>query len=494
MILLQNLMLPFSSPFFPLFLLLILANLKTGKNQSIAAIVYTLIFCPAYLLAMQSETAGLWLSRMTNPFITSISLFIIPSIYLYNSRIYRYFLIIPAIIPLYTIYLIIQTYTSGQTSSFVWFAVTPSWIIATMCSVLILLERIVKLSTLRKISRIMTLLILLYGGFAFRQSISDYEQMLTRRVDAKPNIMNIKETTPVLREDNRLSYLPSAPCRFSADGGYVQGCIMELTQRLLQIPFPKVIEKDPSYTAILAIALGALTTTLILLYLGARFWCGWVCPLATIGDVFDFLRKKAGLPHLKPTQPLKLSYFWTGLTVASFGSVLAGAYAYIDENGKFMGCKIPVYPFCKLCPAQQVCPVFSQGPSAYPALPGWEWMAGTFRIGCLIMLGVFLFGFMTTRRLWCRFCPMGMAGGIFNRGGMLALKKNPRKCNGCGVCNEVCPMHIHFIQEEMILEDVSNFDCIYCLECIDKCPQDQCLSLDFAGKTITESGWKEKDL
>ena len=87
---------------------------------------------------------------------------------------------------------------------------------------------------------------------------------------------------------------------------------------------------------------------------------------------------------------------------------------------------------------------------------------------------------------------MGMVGGIFNRGALLALKKEAQKCNGCGVCNEVCPMDIHSVQEEMVKEDVSSFECIYCLKCVDHCPQDGCLRLEFAGQKIMESDLARK--
>jgi polyferredoxin len=262
---------------------------------------------------------------------------------------------------------------------------------------------------------------------------------------------------------------------------------MELLQRLMQIDFTKIANGDPGEVALLAIALAAFLVIIILLYIGARWWCGWICPLSTLGDVFDTVRRWLGFPYVKPTQPLKLTYFYSGLSFASFGLLLAKLYPHIDEQGKFLGCKIPVYPFCKICPGQVVCPVASQGLDAYPSLPGMEWLFGFFRVAVLLLLGFFLVGFITARKLWCYFCPMGMIGGIFNRGGLLALKKDVRKCNGCGVCNEVCPMDIHFVQEEMEKEDVSSFDCVYCLKCVDKCPQDRCLHLEFVGKKIVES-------
>jgi polyferredoxin len=85
-------------------------------------------------------------------------------------------------------------------------------------------------------------------------------------------------------------------------------------------------------------------------------------------------------------------------------------------------------------------------------------------IGSLTLLTLFLASFALGRRLWCHFCPMGMIGGIFNRGGLFALKKDVLKCNGCGACNEVCPMDVQLVAEEMKKEEVSSFEIIYCMK------------------------------
>jgi NAD-dependent dihydropyrimidine dehydrogenase PreA subunit len=374
---------------------------------------------------------------------------------------------------------------------FEWFLIRSGYLITGVAGVLVIAEYFFKAETFRKITRLTTLLVLLYGGFMFRQSQSDYEKMLERRRDQTPGIMNIKETVPVMKSDNRLTYLPSAPCRFSADGGYVQGCNMELAQRFMQLDFAKIRSGDPSQNALMGRAAGAFLVIIIMVFIGARWWCGWICPLATLGDVFDFFRRRFGLPCYKPSRPVKLTCLISGLSVGGFGLLLAKAYANIDSDGKFMGCKIPLYPFCKICPGQQVCPVASRGPMAYTPLPGWEWLFGFFRMGVILLLVFFVISFAASRRLWCRFCPMGMLGGLFNRGGLMALKKNPLKCNGCGICNEVCPMDIHLVQKEMEKEDVSSFDCVYCLKCVNKCPQDDCLSMEFAGHKVLESKFRD---
>ena len=78
------------------------------------------------------------------------------------------------------------------------------------------------------------------------------------------DIMTLSETTPVLKYDEKIVYLPGAPCRFSADGGYVQGCVMELFQRIMQINISKIASQDPGENSLLAIAIGALLTLIIL--------------------------------------------------------------------------------------------------------------------------------------------------------------------------------------------------------------------------------------
>ena len=166
---------------------------------------------------------------------------------------------------------------------------------------------------------------------------------------------------------------------------------------------------------------------------------------------------------------------------------MARAVPSLNAEGKFVGCKIPIYPFCKICPNQQLCPVAGGGLAAYPPLPGMEWAFGFFRFACLIVLGLFVVSFLAARRLWCRFCPMGMLSGVFNRGGLFALKKDPQKCNSCGVCGEVCPMDISVVRDEMQADEVSSYHCVLCLRCVEKCPRNGCLSLEHGGIEVTES-------
>ncbi len=488
---------PLSSPLYLLGLtviLYVLSKLTTSTWKRVLPLfAYSLIFWGAYRLAALNPAAAKWLYRLNLPFISVFVVLVMPAIFLSRNRWYKYFLLIPAgCIVLMICEVFYQYRMAPSGSGFFWFPMRSGFMFAGLIGALVIVQNFLSLEYFRKVVRVSVFLVLIYGGFALRQNYLDYQQAISRQKEFKTGILKLTETVPVMKHDNRLSYVPGAPCRFSADGGYVQGCVMELGQRFLQLDWSKVASGDPSFTALFSMALGAMLTLIILAYTGARWWCGWICPLATLGDVFDFFRRKLGMPYLKPTRTVKLTYLISGISFAFFGLLLSKAYANIGPDGKFIGCRIPLYPFCKICPGQQVCPIASKGPGEYTPLPGFEWLFGFFTVSVIVLMAVFLFGFITARRLWCRFCPMGMFGGIFNRGGMLALKKNVSKCNGCGACNEVCPMDIHLVQEEMVKKDVSSFDCLYCLKCVDNCPQDKCLRFEFAGQVLAETDYTAK--
>ncbi len=480
----------------PLLILVIgttmLTTAKTSTKRKFLVIASaTAVYFLVYMIASMNPKIANLLEGMSSPFVPVIFLLVFPALFLPRNKYYLLFLIFTAMIILaatISVYLQYRAIPSGE-RNFYWFLIPSEMMIAGTVSFLIVMEPLLSLGGFRALVRLTAFLMLMYGGFALRQDYLDYKEMLSRRKNYSSGVLNLSETSPVMsaKGDRNYSYLPSAPCRFSADGGYLQGCNMEMAQRFLQLNFLKVSGGDVTEMQFMSKILATMTLFLIFSFIFARWFCGWVCPLSIIGDLVDKIRRLLKMPHLKPSEPVKLAYIFSGAGISGFGLALAKLYPHVDESGKFMGCKIPLYPFCKICPGQQVCPVMSSGLSQYPSLPGWEWVWGTYRIAVVIMLVFFIASFALGRRLWCYFCPMGMISAIFNRGGMMVLRKQPVKCNHCGVCNEVCPMHIDLVRAEMKNTDVSSYSCLLCLKCIQKCPQDSCLSLEFTGRKITES-------
>lgn len=481
---------PLQSPLFLLGLLLVLAGVRQrpARWRWLAPIGFALLFGGSYWLATREPEINPWLYRLESPLLPALLPLALPALLLPRTRAYRIFLVLPALALLGLVIQVIINYRQLPAgTAYLGLPASPTMLMLGVVAALVLVERWLTLRTFRRVVRLTLFAVLMFGGFLLRQNATDYASMEARRAVARKDIVSFAETTPVLRDDNRLSYLPAAPCRFSADGGYVQGCVLEWGQRLLQLDPRKILAGNVEETALFAITLAAGTSLLALLFIGARAWCGWVCPLALTGDALDWVRRTCGLPHLKPAPSVKLATFASGISLTSFTLLLAAATPRLDAQGRFLGCKIPVYPFCKICPGQQVCPVASKGPAAYPPLPGFDWLGGFFLFAALLLVLFFVASFMAGRRLWCRFCPMGMVGGLFNRGGLVALKKTARRCNGCGVCREVCPMDIPTVATEMTRADVTTFDCIYCLECVAACPQQGCLHAELAGHVVTAS-------
>ncbi len=449
-----------------------------------------LIFA-AWHIAAANPAVQRWLLPLCSPIIGVYLVIILPALYIPpGSRWRKIYLVIPAAAVLMIMPAVLDAYgTVPETErGFYWFLIRPAWLIGGIAGLLVLIQPFLRMDNFRLAVRTACFIVLVYGGFMFRQDYGDYVEMQQLRRDKK-DIMMVSETVPVMRYDWRMLHLPSAPCRFTADGGYVQGCNMELFQRILQLDAGALLRKDEGTISSMSVIAGAVVLFLIISFIAARWMCGWLCPLSAIGGIVDWVRKRFNLPHVKPAQPVKLAFLFSGIGLAGVALAMAKAIPHLDESGRFMGCKIPIYPFCKICPSQQICPVMAGGPAAYPGLPNWQWGGGFFVTCCVALLALFGISFAIGRRLWCRFCPMGMISGLFNRGAAFKLAKDAGKCNRCGVCADVCPMDIDFVRSEMEQSDVGSFDCVLCLRCVDKCPRDGCLSLEHAGVKVVESKW-----
>jgi polyferredoxin len=103
------------------------------------------------------------------------------------------------------------------------------------------------------------------------------------------------------------------------------------------------------------------------------------------------------------------------------------------------------------------------------------------------MLCLFLVGSFFIRMFWCRVCPIGAFLALFNRQSLFWLRKDPSKCTKCRVCLRVCPMDIEEIFVEMEKENVTSPECIMCGRCVEACPEDGCLSLNYMGRELARS-------
>lgn len=190
-----------------------------------------------------------------------------------------------------------------------------------------------------------------------------------------------------------------------------------------------------------------------------RLLCGFICPLGLVQDVMHELRQVLHIEGVALTEKL-----YAGLRFVKWILLLL-----------FLGIGLVGGSFCDFCPAITLS----------PALAGFK---TSLYFGGFMMVAVLVSGFFK-RRCFCNICPMGYLLGLPHKVSLVRLKKNAVACTECGACYEACPMGIKSIftvregKNELAI-DVTTADCLFCGECIRRCPEDDALFLTMAGRKI----------
>jgi polyferredoxin len=194
---------------------------------------------------------------------------------------------------------------------------------------------------------------------------------------------------------------------------------------------------------------GALLSLVVvgLTFVLGRYFCGWVCPLGTLLDLFD------ALAHRKPRPASSLK--WTKYLVLLF--LVVSAALGVSLIGFFDPLVIMERSLALVL---------------YPAGTYLVSLFGNLRpvffteslLALASFLGILGLGFIAPR-FWCRnLCPLG---GLFALLGKVALFKFSFRgeCRECGLCARGCPTGA--IDEKK--QSVDSGECIDCLACAYEC-------------------------
>jgi len=188
----------------------------------------------------------------------------------------------------------------------------------------------------------------------------------------------------------------------------------------------------------------ALITVLATLALG-RIWCGWICPLGTVLDLFGTNVREA-----IPERLLQAKYFllFVGVAAAVLGSLTLVWLDPITISSRALAGTI--YPAVLRAMADSPGSRSLQ-PVVYPllALP---------LVFALVMN-------LVVRRFWCRYlCPLGALLALLSKYSW--VKRFVRDtCVSCSQCLPECPMDT--ISGQDFTSDPD--DCIQCLNCHARC-------------------------
>ena len=186
--------------------------------------------------------------------------------------------------------------------------------------------------------------------------------------------------------------------------------------------------------------IGAVTLFIFYFLVGGRVYCSWVCPINIVTDAANWLRNKLKLNLSWSVK--KSTRIWI-MVMALVISAITGTIAWEAVN-----------PITML----QRGLVFGLG------------------LAWIIVLAVFLFDLLVTRRGWCsHLCPVGAFYGLVGTRSLVRMNAAERKaCTDCGDCFRVCP-EPHVIIPALKPEQATgtsvilHSDCTNCGRCIDVC-------------------------
>ena len=191
-----------------------------------------------------------------------------------------------------------------------------------------------------------------------------------------------------------------------------------------------------------AALIGAIIVFVFYFLVGGRVYCSWVCPINVVTDAANWLRNCVKLNlswSLKKTTRV-----WI-MVMALATSAVTGAIAWEAVN-----------PITML----QRGLVFGMG------------------LAWVIVLAVFLFDLLVTRRGWCsHLCPVGAFYGLVGKRSLVRMNAPERTaCTDCGDCFRVCP-EPHVIipalkpEKDADTSVILHGDCTNCGRCIDVCDE-----------------------
>ena len=176
------------------------------------------------------------------------------------------------------------------------------------------------------------------------------------------------------------------------------------------------------------------------LFVGALF-CGWICPLGSIQDLFGRLGKKIFKKRYNNFIPAGVDRALGYLRYVTLVLIVVQTTRMIN------------LAFVKVDP--------------YYAL--YHFWTGEALPSAIIVLVVVLLASLFVERPWCRWlCPFGAVQGIIQLVSPWKIRRNSEKCIDCGLCSKACPMNIDVARKKAVMDT----RCNRCGECLAACPKE----------------------
>jgi len=193
------------------------------------------------------------------------------------------------------------------------------------------------------------------------------------------------------------------------------------------------------YVAKLHSAVFVMLVALLLgLVLTGKSFCGWICPLGSVQELFGKVGRRLW-PRLYDKVPRRVE------RVLQYGKYIMLIWILVQTARSaqlFFGSFDPYYNLFTI------------------------WTDEIAWIGYLVV-GLTLAASLFIERPFSRYaCPLGAINGFFNSFSLIQIKRDVTSCTACGRCDSACPVHIKVSEATT----VRGIECMRCLECVEACP------------------------
>jgi ferredoxin-type protein NapH len=185
---------------------------------------------------------------------------------------------------------------------------------------------------------------------------------------------------------------------------------------------------------------GALIVAVFYFIAGGRVYCSWVCPVNMVTDTAEWLRYKLGI---KNAQTLSRRTRYLVLAMTLILAVVTGVLAWELVNPVTMVQRALIFGV------------------------GYAW---------IIILGIFLFDLLVSRRGWCgHLCPVGAFYSLLGHYSLWRVSVTARaQCDDCMECFAICPEPQVITPalkgaNKAIGPMIKDSNCTNCGRCIDIC-------------------------
>jgi len=225
--------------------------------------------------------------------------------------------------------------------------------------------------------------------------------------------------------------------------------------------------------------LSGMTVSLLLIFSSlvvGRAWCGWLCPLGTILEIFQFRKTKKDTRIPERMRAAKYGFLIVILLSAIFSNLTLLIFDPLTIFTRTMTLTIlPVFDqlFTAIEKLFVSIPFLSNAvyrfdllirPVILPVKPAvfqYAILTGFFFVAIILLN-------LLAERFWCRYlCPLGAFLGLFSR---LSLFKRRVKddCAKCHLCEVHCPTGTIDPQKDYSSDPA---ECTLCMNCLRDCPK-----------------------